>query len=140
MAMPRRILVIDDARDIVDLYREMFGSEGYQVLASFHPPSDPRDVEATQPDLIILDWMFGRHALGMATIAMLGAYRPTATIPVVVCSAAIHVVQPIAPLLAARGIPVVYKPFHVDDLLHTVARALPAPALLELASPVLVAS
>jgi CheY-like chemotaxis protein len=40
--MPLRIVVIDDAPAIVQLYEELLSDEGYAVVATFAgPPTDP---------------------------------------------------------------------------------------------------
>jgi CheY-like chemotaxis protein len=47
-------------------------------------------------------------------------YRPTADIPVILCTAAIKMVREQEEIFKQKGIPVVYKPFDVDELLEVV--------------------
>lgn len=50
--------------------------------------------------------------------------RDTATIPVVICTAAKRQVEEIEGHLVAMGVGIVLKPFNVDDLLDTVKHTL----------------
>jgi CheY-like chemotaxis protein len=48
----------------------------------------------------------------------------TAKIPVVVCTAAVHIVEQLQAHLASMGIRVVLKPFELDHLLTAIRDAL----------------
>lgn len=53
--------------------------------------------------------------------------RTTASVPIVVCTAASRAVREIEGYLQAKGIALVPKPFDIDDLLRTVKTELEAP-------------
>ena len=60
MAAKKKILVVDDERDLVDLLALRFQSEGYDVIQAFDGMDGLEKVRANNPDLIILDVMMPR--------------------------------------------------------------------------------
>jgi DNA-binding response OmpR family regulator len=86
-----------------------------------------REIERIQPDLIILDYVFGGERAGWQMLQKLKMRRSTATIPIIVCTAAIREVREIEGYLRAQGIMVVAKPFNLDDLYYAIRVALKAP-------------
>ncbi len=52
--MPCKILLVDDEADIINLLRDYFEINGYEVLAASNGPEALKQVEK-QPDLILLD-------------------------------------------------------------------------------------
>lgn len=122
--MTARILVINDDQAILELFRLMLEQEGYEVHLSEISYEDVRDVEKLQPDLIILDLKIGHHESGLHLLQKLRMYRPTEVIPIIICTAAIDVMREQEGTLKQKGIPVVYKPFDVDELLRVVHSSL----------------
>lgn len=53
----RKILLIDDEKDLVDLVKSNLESNGYDVLIAFNGKQGLEKAMAEQPDLIILDIM-----------------------------------------------------------------------------------
>ena len=62
--MPARILVIDDTPAILELFQDLLTDEGYEVLLSASVMQDVAAVTQLNPDLIILDLLFGTEAAG----------------------------------------------------------------------------
>lgn len=122
--MATRILVINDTQEILELFQEILGDEGYDVVLYSYAPREIREIENIAPDLIILDYIFGSEKTGWQTLQKLKMRRSTATIPVIVCTAAIKEVREIEGYLEAKGVAVVPKPFDIDDLLDVVKKAL----------------
>jgi CheY-like chemotaxis protein len=123
--MPQRIVVIDDATAIVNLYDELLTDAGYEVVGKFaSPPPDVHPIAAVQPDLIIMDWLFGQEAGGVDLLDMLTSDPSTATIPVIVCTAAQAALAADGGVLTQRGVRIVHKPFSIDDLLAVVEQVL----------------
>jgi len=83
-----------------------------------------RDVAQAQPDLIVLDFIIGGEPLGWQLLQALRMYRPTAGIPIVVCTAAVKLVTDQEGYLDDQRIGVVRKPFDLDHRLSEIARAL----------------
>jgi two-component system, OmpR family, response regulator VicR len=123
--MPHRIVVIDDVEAIVDLYDELFTDAGYEVVGTFaRPPATVRPIAELQPDLIIMDWLFGQEETGMALLELLKLSLSTAAIPVIVCTAAQGTIAADESVLMQRGVRIVHKPFGIDDLLAIVKQVL----------------
>jgi DNA-binding response OmpR family regulator len=123
--MPPRIVVIDDAPEIVEFYEELLTDEGYDVIATFTgPPNDPQVIGQHRPDIVILDWLFGREAVGMRILDMLKAYPPTANTPIIVCTAAHQEITEVEGVLKQRGVRVLHKPFAIDDLVAMIRQVL----------------
>ncbi len=121
--MPRRIMIMDDAAEIVALLHDLLTEEGYDV-AAYAALQDLEEVERVNPDLIILDLLFGGETQGWQILQQLETRPSTASIPVLLCSAANAQLEAHADVLHAKGVRMVAKPFDVDDLLAGIAEAL----------------
>ncbi len=98
--------------------------EGYEV--SICKEWDPayEFVRDKQPDLVILDITIGGQERGWTILNLLTLDPRTRPIPLIVCSAAIQSLHDHQPMLDRFGITALPKPFDLDELLTTVARAL----------------
>jgi len=123
-AKPARILVVNDTQEILDLFRLLLEEEGYEVTLYSYAILDMRVIEQIAPDLIILDYIFGYEKSGWQMLQKLKMTRATASIPVIICTAAIREVLDIEGYLQAHGVRLVAKPFDIDVLLETVRLAL----------------
>lgn len=122
--MATRILVINDTQEILDLFRVLLEEEGYEVVLYSYAIMDMREVERVHPDLIILDYIFGTEKTGWQMLQKLKMTRATATIPVIICTAATREVREIEGYLQSHGVRLVPKPFDIDALLEAVDLAL----------------
>jgi DNA-binding response OmpR family regulator len=123
----KRILVVNDTQEILDLLRVILEEEGYEVVAYSYAFDDLAEVKRVAPDLIILDFIIGDENYGWQLLQKLKLDRGTAAIPVVVCSAALHLLRQLEGHLQEKGVCVVAKPFDIDDLLRAVETALRRP-------------
>lgn len=119
-----RILVINDTQELLEMFRLLLEQEGHEVVLSGMPILKLNEVEEIQPDLIILDIIFGDQKAGWQMLQMLKMKRSTATIPVIVCTAALHEVQQQEGHLISQGVRVIYKPFDIDNLFAVIDQAL----------------
>ncbi len=123
--MPQRIIVIDDTPEIVQLYDDLLTDEGYAVVATFAgPPADVSEIEHHHPDLVLMDWLFGREVAGMRILDMLRGYPPTAAIPIIVCTAAHKSLGEAEGHLTECGVRILRKPFDIDDLVAMIRHVL----------------
>jgi len=122
--MPTRILVINDTQEILDLFRILLEEEGFEVVLSGFPFQQVSEIEQISPDLIILDIIFGDEKTGWQMLQLLKMKRSTASIPAIVCTAALNVVREQEGYLVSQGIHVIYKPFDIDHILTTIKLAL----------------
>lgn len=130
--MASSILVINDDQSILELFHLILESEGYEVSSSLVVYEDVKDVEQLNPALIILDVRIGYHAEGLLLLQKLKMYPPTKNIPVIICTAALSEMREQEETLRQKKIPVLYKPFDMDELLKLVHQILPSPSLDQL--------
>ena|SRR5579872_4659247 len=123
--MAARILVVNDTQEILELFRMVLEEEGgYEVILAGFPIQEIDDIEDIKPDLIILDLVFGSEKTGMQMLQMLKMKRPTSTIPVIICTAALDLVREQEGYLTSQGVHLIYKPFDIDHLMTNVKRLL----------------
>ena len=127
--MPSRILVINDDQSILDLFSLLLEAEGYEVIISRIAYEEVSDVDKLRPALIILDFKIDNHNAGWTFLQKLKMYRPTKDIPLILCTAALNDVRELEETLRQKGIPVIYKPFEIDELLLVIQQLLPSPPL-----------
>lgn len=122
--MGARILVVNDTQEILELFRMLLEAEGYEVVLAGFPIQQISDIEDINPNLIILDLVFGDQKTGWQMLQMLKMKRSTASIPVLVCTAALSAVREQEGYLVSQGVHVVFKPFDIDQLLTHVKQSL----------------
>jgi DNA-binding response OmpR family regulator len=118
-----RILVVNDTPEILELLRDILEEAGFEVALYSYASRDLDDVKRVQPDLIVLDFIIGGEDRGWQLLQKLKLDRETASIPVVVCTAAVGLVRELEGHLRAKGVSVVLKPFDIDDLVAQVEAA-----------------
>jgi len=62
--LPKKILIIDDDRDIVEAMRMTLEAHGYEVYAAYNGREGLEKVKEISPDLIILDVMMEDDTAG----------------------------------------------------------------------------
>ena len=122
--MRARILVVNDTQEILELFRMILEGEGHEVILSGFPIQQIEDVEEIDPDLIILDFVFGDQKVGWQMLQMLKMQRSTESIPVIVCTAALDMVREQEGYLVSQGVHIIYKPFDIDHLITNVKQLL----------------
>ncbi len=83
---PKRILIVEDERDILDLVRLYLEKEGYRTLGASSGTEALRLVKSDPPDLIVLDLMLPEMD-GLEVCKRLRADSRTAMIPVIMLTA-----------------------------------------------------
>ena len=119
-SLPPHTLVINDEQDVPTMCRELLEDEGYCVSTLTYPTAELNDLRLLAPDLVILDMMFGGEDRGWTFLQQLRLDRRTATLPVIVCTAAVRLVRDVQEYLTEMGIGVVRKPFDLDPFLTEV--------------------
>jgi CheY-like chemotaxis protein len=117
--MKGRILVLDDDEDTLEVLSVLLQDEGYEEYQRDLLIEDLAEVERLAPVVMIVDSYMGAKHAGWEFLQRLKAHPPTAHIPIILCTAGsltpeqIHTTQD-------QEIPVVYKPFDLNELLHLV--------------------
>jgi DNA-binding response OmpR family regulator len=119
----RHVMVVNDTQEILDLFREILEGEGYRVSLYSYAFRDLDEIEQDRPDLMILDFIIGGEAYGWQLLQKMKLARATATIPVIVCTAAVNLARELEGHLKEKGVGVILKPFDIDDLLREVDAA-----------------
>jgi CheY-like chemotaxis protein len=124
----RRVLVVNDTQEILELFEEILEDMGFEVVLMSYAPRELGRVREVEPDLIILDFLMGdRELLGWQLLQKLKMDRRLDAIPVIVCTAAVRAVAEQQGYLTEQGVLVVLKPFNVDQLEDAVRRAIDLP-------------
>ncbi|HEY7035900.1 MAG TPA: response regulator [Thermomicrobiales bacterium] len=119
------VLVIDDDESLRVLYQEVIDEIGFRTT-TWHRTVDTCDpIVALDPSLILLDLVFGGQVLGPRFLDQLKADPRTSAIPVVVATAAYHMVDAMASNLRRWNCSVLYKPFDLDDLVRVLRGSRP---------------
>lgn len=114
------IVVVNDTQEILELFREILEEEGYRVSLYSFAFNDIDEIVKLSPDLVILDLMIGGESVGWQLLQKMKMDRRTARIPVVVCTAALRLVQELEGHLRAKNVGVILKPFDIDELVRQV--------------------
>jgi DNA-binding response OmpR family regulator len=57
----KKILIIEDDIDLVEVNRVVLEANGFQVVAAYSPSDGARQMKKEAPDLVILDVLFGHN-------------------------------------------------------------------------------
>ena len=121
------VVVINAGPPIREMIRLVLEDAGYRAVACDGVDQAHQLVKDARPDLAIVDvWMLG--APDWQLLDTLKGDPATATIPVLVCTAAAGEIRSGEARLRAWGCDVLEMPFDIDELLHKVGR-LSAPTL-----------
>jgi DNA-binding response OmpR family regulator len=120
----KHILVINDTQEILDLFREILEDEGYRVSLYSSGFNDIHQIVELAPDLVILDLLIGGESQGWQMLQKMKMSRETATIPVVVCTAAVSLARDLEGHLRSKNVGLVLKPFDIDELVDEVRKYL----------------
>jgi len=115
----KRILVVDDEKQIVDIVRGYLSREGYQVMAAFDGPSALEMARRVKPDLVILDLMLP----GLSGWDVCRKLREDSAVPIIMLTAREEIADRIVGLeLGADDY--VSKPFDPRELVARVRAVL----------------
>jgi CheY-like chemotaxis protein len=114
----KRILVVDDERDVQDLVRLVLEMTGYVVSSAADGEEALAQIQAFHPDLVVLDIMMP----GLDGWGVLKTLQGSPDSPPVVILSAIALSRALAP----GAVAFIPKPFEITELLRTCAEALAA--------------
>jgi CheY-like chemotaxis protein len=89
----KKVLVVNDTQEILTLFNDILESEGHEVHLYSFAFDDLSVVKEVGPDLVVLDLIIGNEDHGWQLLQKMKMDRETATIPVIVCSAAIRLLR-----------------------------------------------
>lgn len=117
---PKRIVVVDDDQQLADLMREFLIEEGYAVEVCSQGDQAFSFIRTLLPDLIILDVRMAEIG-GLGVLYLLSTDPQTREIPVLMCTAvSAGEMEPWQEVLDQKGVPILYKPFELAQLVAQV--------------------
>ena len=121
--MSKRILIIDNDKDMLTILSFIFEDEGYEVI-SYNTGKTAEYIQLIHPDIILLDVRItGYPKTGCEICTELKSYTCTANLPVVLISAE-YEIESLARKCGADDY--ISKPFDISYLLTKVDRILNA--------------
>jgi len=117
--MNKKILVVDDEKEVCELVKCVLETDGYEVITANDGTDGLNKAKKEVPDLIISDLMMGQMAGGIMR-ERLKADKKTSKIPILYLTGVISVDE--AELIQNRlaGEPTLAKPFESSELLEKV--------------------
>ena len=118
MTSQTRIIVIDDDGVFCEHLRFVFAEAGYDVRSVSSAHEGIQAARDYQPDLAVIDWMLKADASGLDVARALRQANPRIAILIITG----YLDLPASERANFDGI--LEKPFHAQELLHTVSRIL----------------
>lgn len=82
----KKILIIDDDVDFVDLHKAVLENNGFEVVTAYSGREGMDKVKFELPDLILLDLMIEKHDTGFSFAKQMKADPRYKTIPIIMIS------------------------------------------------------
>ena len=119
--MSKKILILDDDADILDILSYLIKEEGYEIHALAHGENIWESLRTFSPDLVLMDLMLA-DLDGRSICRGIKENPATSHIPVIMISARPDLMQS----FTGTGAPdeFVAKPFDIDNLLSKVKKHL----------------
>ena len=124
--MRKRILVVEDDLDLVELLKFNLSNAGFTVMVANDGAEALKKVRAQHPDLVLLDLMLPELD-GFAVCEILRRNAPTASIPIIILTAMSSQLARIAGVGAGAN-DYITKPFSLKHLLSRIENQFRQPA------------
>ena len=122
MTTPARILIVDDDENVLQTFAKALALEGYDVRTAASPLLGLQQVEATPPDVILLDLRMP-FVNGVGFLYRLRAQDAHRHIPVAVITGDSCIDDPMMSELQGLDAEVRFKPMWIDEVV-TLTRTL----------------
>lgn len=121
-----RITVVNDNQQFLDLMHELLSEEGYDVRVVRGDTVSIEAIEATRPELLVIDLRLGEDApSGWDVLLMARAHEPLRDVPVILCSADIVELRARTDEMSAiADVHILEKPFRIEEAEQLVRRLL----------------
>jgi DNA-binding response OmpR family regulator len=119
------ILIVEDEKDAVEMYRIVLEVEGYQVAVAYTLPAAIKELEKAKPSLVILDVVL-RGNSGLELCERIRQDPDLKEIPVIIISN-LDTQEDIVAGLEAGANAYLTKPISQDELLEAVRENLKPP-------------
>lgn len=122
--MTTRIAVVDDDTVLLDLISQVLDERHWTTLAVSESSTALDVLRETRPDVILLDVHLNGSRSGWDILQALKDEQETRNIPVIIWTADAKHSEDKSPWLHSLGVPVLLKPFELDDLFQSLERVL----------------
>ncbi|MBM3304814.1 MAG: response regulator [Candidatus Aminicenantes bacterium] len=133
--MAKKILIVDDDKDLVASLEQVLLAKGYEVAAAFSGTGGLKALEAERPDLVILDVMMEADTAGFEVADRIRSRRATSRflpfkdIPIIILTAINQVTHSRFSMDQGDSFlpgidDFLTKPVDIDELLDKVAKHL----------------
>ncbi|MFA6084469.1 two-component system response regulator [Mucilaginibacter sp.] len=123
--MTKRLLILDDDKDILDVMKEIFIDEGYEVKTIENGDNILSDVISYRPDIILLDYIL--HGINGGELChQIKTNEATCTIPIIIVTAYSKVINSLGHYGCDSF---VSKPFDITELVQQVNELLNCPKI-----------
>ena len=122
--MPKRLLVVNDRREVLELFDQIIPKDKYELFLYSYGMEELKAVEHLKPDLIILDFTVGREIDGWQLLQKIKMLPATAATPVIICTTPTTPVKEAEGYLTTQEVVIVPKPFKAEALLEAIRKAL----------------
>jgi len=123
MSQKKRILYIEDEKEMLDLTRIVLERAGYEMLAAVGGADGIEAVKREKPDLVLLDLMMP-DVDGWEVYRQMKADKEVADIPVIIITARTQSIDKVLGLKVAKVADYITKPFGPSDLINSVKKVL----------------
>jgi len=114
--MCKRILILDDDKDVLDVMEEALMYEGFDVRTITATDNIFPLLEQYQPDILLIDYLLG-GINGGEICSQIKKNSQTSSLPVVILSAYPRVINSLGHYHCNKFIP---KPFDLDELIGEI--------------------
>ncbi len=83
----KKVLVVDDEKELVEVTRVLLESNGYEVAAAYSGEECKKAVQEEKPDVIILDVMMETTSAGFDVARWLREQEDTKQVPIIMLTA-----------------------------------------------------
>jgi two-component system, OmpR family, response regulator VicR len=121
MSRKKRILYVEDEKEMLELTRIVLEREGYEMLAAVGGAEGIEAIKREKPDLVLLDLMMP-DVDGWEVYRRMKADKDVADIPVIIITARTQSIDKVLGLKVAKVADYITKPFGPTDLINSVKR------------------
>ena len=119
------VLVINDDADMLEAYEATLRDMGHVPVTKLAVESGPETVREAAAEALLVDLRRpDENEFGLRIIEEVRADPELRALPIVLCTAGAQEVRPLLERLSLLDVPVVLKPFSVEELEQTLAAAL----------------
>lgn len=121
MSRKKRILYVEDEKEMLELTRIVLEREGYEMVGAVGGAEGIAAIKREKPDLVLLDIMMP-DIDGWEVYRQMKADKEVADTPVIVITARTQAIDKVLGLKVAKVSDYITKPFGPNDLINSIRR------------------